>query len=172
MVGPRPLCFLTNRVVSPSPRHHVKRTRQFLRAMAARVFTDWCSCLQFEGGVFTTAMVLDGAYKLSAATKLAPTLTEVRHAHAHTHTHTRTHTHTHAHTHTHTHTHTARSSVNSYTHYMTHHKLLSSETTPQTNISRTTFARQTRFVCKVQQQAASNCSLPQRFSFSFPCRTK
>ncbi len=39
-----------------------------------------CKCLfpQFEAGVYTTAMVLDSAYKLSAAAKLAPTLTEVR----------------------------------------------------------------------------------------------
>ena len=33
--------------------------------------------LQFDGGLYTTAVVIGGAYKLSASAKLKPTLTEV-----------------------------------------------------------------------------------------------
>ena len=32
---------------------------------------------QFEGGLYTTAIVIDGAYRLAATAKTAPTLTEV-----------------------------------------------------------------------------------------------
>lgn len=33
--------------------------------------------LQFEGGLYTTALVVDGAYKLAAKEKKAPTMSDV-----------------------------------------------------------------------------------------------
>lgn len=33
---------------------------------------------QFEGGLYTTALVIDGAYQLATAAKKAPTLSEVK----------------------------------------------------------------------------------------------
>ena len=40
------------------------------------IYLSW-HFFQFEGGLYTTATVIDGAYKLAVAAKKAPTLTEV-----------------------------------------------------------------------------------------------